>query len=92
MGETFEEALNRFSYIGKETFSYSRHREYCYNETREADRKPIFKKELRARLYDKEGKLLSRGLFKMGGDELFLNLKVSFPTFPIIKKDMNFIL
>ena len=68
MGETVEEALkNRFSGVGEEDFGYSQHREYCYNETDENDKKPVFRKDLRARLYNREGHLLSEDFLRWGG-------------------------
>ena len=68
IGETLEEALkNRFSYVGKERFRYSQFREYCYNETEEENKNPVFNKKLRARLYDKEGNLLSEDFLRWDG-------------------------
>ena len=68
IGETLEEALrNRFSGLGEEGFSYSPYREYCYNETEKEDKKPVFNKNLRARLYDKEGNLLSEDFLRWDG-------------------------
>ena len=58
VGETLEEALkNRFSDVGKEGFTYS-YSMYCYNETKHKESGSV-KKNLKARLYSKEGKLLS---------------------------------
>ena len=68
IGETLEEALrNRFSGLGEEGFSYSPYREYCYNETEKEDKKPVFNKNLRARLYDKKGSLLSEDFLRWDG-------------------------
>ena len=68
IGETLEEALrNRFSGLGEEGFSYSQYREYCYNETEEENKNPVFNKNLRARLYDREGNLLSEDFLRWDG-------------------------
>ena len=68
VGETLEEALKtRFLGIGEEGFGYSQYKEYCYNETDENDKKPVFRKNLKARLYDKEGNLLSEDFLRWGG-------------------------
>ena len=45
----------------KERFNYSEHR-YCYNETK--NKKLFFKKNFRARLYGKQGKLLSEDFLR----------------------------
>ena len=68
IGETLEEALKtRYSHVGKESFRYSRYREYCYNETEKENKNPVFNKNLRARLYDKEGNLLSEDFLRWNG-------------------------
>ena len=48
----------------KERFNYSEHR-YCYNETK--NKKAFFRKDFRARLYDKQGKLLSEDFLRFNG-------------------------
>ena len=68
IGETLEEALKtRYSHVGKERFHYSRYREYCYNETEEKGTNPVFNKNLRARLYDREENLLSEDFLRQDG-------------------------
>jgi len=65
VGETLEEALkNRFSNVGKEGFDYSRYREYCYNETDREDKESVLDKNVLARLYDREGRLLSEDFLR----------------------------
>ena len=63
-GETFEEALkNRFTGVGKEGFTYSGSY-YCYNKTEEYKKPPIYKKNLKIKLYDKQGNLLSEDFLR----------------------------
>ena len=67
-GETLEKALrNRFPGTGEEAFGHSSYREYCYNKTDGIKKKSIFKENLRARLYDKNGKLLTEDFFRWNG-------------------------
>ena len=49
-GKPIEEALKtRFSGCReKKTFGYSQHRKYCYNETNENDKKPVFRKRFKS--------------------------------------------
>ena len=72
--ETLEEALaGRFRYVGREGFQYS-YSMYCYNETENKEpvtEKSILTKEnLRARLYSKEGRLLSESLLILRKDDI----------------------
>ena len=50
--ESFEE---KYLYVEKESFNYAG-KFYCYNEMQ--DKKPVFNKNLRVRLYDKKGQIL----------------------------------
>ena len=53
----------------KELFNHSKSREYCYNKTKIVDRKPVFKDNLKARLYDKEGNLLTEDFLRLWNPE-----------------------
>ena len=48
----------------KEQFGYSGKR-FCYSETNEGEKKPVFNDNLRVRLYSKEGKLLSEDFLRL---------------------------
>ena len=50
--------------LRKEHFGYSGKR-YCYSETNEGEKKPVFNDNLRVRLYSKEGKLLSEDFLRL---------------------------
>ena len=51
----------------KERFGYSGIH-YCYNETKEYKKPPVFKDNLRARLYNREGKLLTEDYLRIYGN------------------------
>ena len=69
-GETLKEKYpDLFNKRGKELFKHSSSREYCYNKTKIVDRKPVFKDNLKARLYDKEGNLLSEDFLRLWNPE-----------------------
>jgi len=73
--ETLEEALNgRFATWGKESFSYSESY-YCYNETE--DKGYRIRRNLKARLYNKEGELLSEGFLRLRKDSHYNHYSVS---------------
>ena len=52
--------------LRKESFDYSGIH-YCYNETEEYKKQPIFKDNLRVRLYSKEGELLAEDHLRIYG-------------------------
>ena len=57
-GETFEEKYPEFLDRGEERFQFET-TNYCYNKTKEEDRnRPMLNKNLRVRVYDKEGKMI----------------------------------
>ena len=60
-GESLEE---RYPSIGKERFFYTEDM-YCYNA--KSNKEPVFNKNLKARLYDKEGNLLSEDFLRWDG-------------------------
>ena len=61
--ESFEE---KYSYVEKESFNYAG-KFYCYNETQ--DKKPVFNKNLRVRLYDKKGQMLTEDYLRLSHPE-----------------------
>ena len=63
-GETFEDRLKNRPYVGKERFIYTEQL-FCYNQMKED--KPILNKNLRARLYDKEGNLITEDFLRIDG-------------------------
>ena len=62
--ESFEEKYPHLLDKGDENFIHSE-RMYCYNET--SRKEPVFDKNLRARLYDKKGNLLSEDFLRWDG-------------------------
>ena len=63
-GETLKEKYPDLLDDGDENFIYSGMR-YCYNKIKTEDRKPVFKDNLKARLYDKEGNLLTEDFLRL---------------------------
>ena len=75
-GETVEEAIkNRYPNIGKEQFGYSG-KSYCYNKTN--DKEAPFNQNLKVRLYDKEGKMLTEDILRTESDDEFHRTVISY--------------
>ena len=79
--ESFEEKYPHLLDKGDEGFTYTGEM-YCYNET--SEKNPVFNKNLRARLYDKKGNLLSEDFLRWDGSFL--------PIFLIIMKGIRYLL
>ena len=56
-----------YSALGGGGFVHSRYRKYCYNETKEEDKRAVLNKNLWVRLYDQDGNLLSEDFLRFGG-------------------------
>ena len=61
-----EDYLKPLPWMGKERFIYSKSF-YCYNKTEENKKKPIYNKNLKIKLYDKNGTLLVEDFLRWDG-------------------------
>ena len=77
-GETIEEAVkNRYQHRLKEDFTHSGER-YCYHKM--IDQEPISNRDLRTRLYDKNGKVLAEDFLRTESeDELYQSITSYLP-------------
>ena len=63
-GRYYPQNRERDPELRKEHFGYSGKR-FCYSETNEGEKKPVFNDNLRVRLYSKEGQIAFRGFSKI---------------------------